>query len=220
MHNSYAYPTKLNDFFKKHQLISLPPKKIILKPNQKSDFVYFIKTGEIKKYTFSYKKEEVVLHIYKSGSFLPISESLDMELTNYFYYSSIYNVTTYKIPKQKIINFINDNPDIAIVLAKRLYLGLNDFLMRATTMMAGNAFDRVVYELYCELSHNKKDLTDNIPVSSNEKYIAAKTGLSRETVNRVIRRLKDMDCVEVANGKLIVKDYKKIKNWVHKRTNR
>ncbi len=216
MQDINAYPNKLKEFFKKHQLIKLSPKKVLLKPGRRLDYIYFIKDGEIKKYTHSYKKDEIILHVYKAGSFLPVPDSLGLKLTNHFYYTAVNEVNAYKIPTKKVVNFIEKNPDVAVVLAKKLYFALDEFLVRAITMMAGNALDKVVYELYCELNHYHQGKTNNVLINTNEKIIASKTGLSRETVNRVIRKLKDIGCVEVDRGSMIIKDPSKLKNWVYK----
>jgi CRP-like cAMP-binding protein len=99
------------------------------------------------------------------------------------------------------------NPDVMLALLHRVNRGLDEFLGRAVSLMASSALSRVAYEIYIETKRfGVKEPNDYFFIDVNERDIAARTGLTRETVNREIRKLKDIQAIKVERRGLIVKD--------------
>ena len=169
--------------------------------------MYYIKSGRIKKYSVNYKGEEVILTIFRSGSFVPIAQAIGQKVTNRFYYAADTDLEVFVVPAREVSKMLLDQPDVMLALLQRVNRGLDEFLGRALSLMAGSALSRVVYEIFVEARRFGVEEANNaIFIELNERAIAARTGLTRETVNREIRKLKHLGAVSVERRGLLVKD--------------
>jgi DNA-binding transcriptional ArsR family regulator len=104
-----------------------------------------------------------------------------------------------------------------MALLRRVYIGLDEMLGRIVTLVASNAYGRVIYEVVVATKRfGKLEKDDCYFVDVNEKALAARTGLSRETVNREIRKLKDAGLLEVERRGLVVKNLPALEKKLYK----
>ncbi len=92
-------------------------------------------------------------------------------------------------------------------LLGRLYQGTDGLLGRLVQLMSGSAQTRLLYELVIEchrLSHKSKIGDYQLPLKEGD--LAARTGLSRETVSRELHKAKDLGLVEVNGQAIVIKD--------------
>lgn len=179
--------------------------------------VYYLVSGKIKKYSVNYKGEEIILTIFRPGSFLPIAQAIDQETVNRFYYAADTDVCTHIVPKNEVITMLLDNPDVMMALLHRVNRGLDEFLGRAVSLMASSALSRVAYEIYIETTRfGVLEETGYYFIDVNERNIAARTGLTRETVNREIRKLKLINALQVERRGLVVKDLELLEKKLYK----
>ena len=78
---------------------------------------------------------------------------------------------------------------------------------RIIQLMSGNARSRVVYELVNECINFSQTLPDgSCLLSVSETDLAARSGLSRETVSREINKLKKIDLVVIKSRNILIPD--------------
>lgn len=208
---------KTSQFFSKYREKLYSKNEIIIDPEQPSDNVYYIVSGKIKKYNVNYKGEEVILTIFRKGSFIPISTSIGQNLKNRFYYAADTDVVVKVAPGEDVVKMLNHNPDIMMSLLHRVNRGLDEFLGRSLSLMASSALSRVAYEIFTEAKRYGLDEEGGKFIELSERGIAARTGLTRETVNREIRKLKDFNAVKVERRGIIVTNLTKLETKLYKK---
>ncbi len=206
-----------DDFFKKYRERVYPKGEILVFAGENSKDVYYLTEGKIKKYSVNYKGDEIILNIFRPGSFLPVSQAINQRTVNRFYYATETDVRAHKAPTVEVEAMLYENPEVMMALLQRVNRGLDEFLGRAVSLMASNALSRVAYEIFIEckrygiLNKNK-----HFVIEMSERNIAGRTGLTRETVNREIRKLKQFEAVEVERGRIIIKDLKLLEKKLYK----
>lgn len=186
-------------------------------PGEVNKDVHYLTKGRIKKYTVNYKGDEIVMTIFRPGSFLPIAQAINQKAVNRFYYAADTDANTRIAPTQDVEAMLFENPDVMMALLHRVNRGLDEFLGRAVSLMASSALSRVAYEIYIEASRfGQEEGNGDVFIDINERSIAARTGLTRETVNREIRKLKDLEAVKVERRGLVVKNLKLLEKKLYK----
>jgi CRP-like cAMP-binding protein len=216
--NQLTHTEKTLKFFSKFRVRNFTKNEVIIDPNVPNDNVFFIVSGRIKKYSVNYKGDEVVMTVFRRGSFIPITESIGQKLKNRFYYAAdSEKVETRVAPDSDVQKMLIDNPDVMLALLHRVNRALDEFLGRALALMASSALSRVAYEIYTEAKRFGIREASDIIISLNERSIAARTGLTRETVNREIRKLKEIQAVRVERRGIIVTDLTKLETKLYKK---
>ncbi|MDT4866441.1 hypothetical protein D3C72_2278820 [compost metagenome] len=79
--------------------------------------------------------------------------------------------------------------------------------------MAGSARSRLLYELIIQCQHFSTKSTDNRYVLDiREKELAARIGLSRETINREVRKLKKEKLITLSHRHIIIPSIDNLKH--------
>lgn len=206
---------KISDFFEKYPVRSYHKGQILIHAGDEPDFILNIVEGKIKQYDLSYRGDEVILNIFKPPAFFPMSFAINKTSNEYFYEADS-DVMLRKAPIDEVIGFIKDNPDVLYDLLGRVYRGTDGLIRRIAHLMASTAKSRVIYELIveCRRFGDEKDGRYNVHLS--ELDLGARAGLSRETVNREISKLKSEGLLNVTNKHIIVPDLEKLEQLLGK----
>lgn len=197
---------KINDFFVQYPKRSYPKNHIIVFPNESPDHIYFLANGSVRMYDISYRGEEVVVNIFRPSAFFPMSWAVN-HISNEFFYATDEVSEVYVAPIEDTLSFVKENPDVMLDLLSRVYRGLDGILGRMVRLMSGSAASRLLYELIIECRRSAKNPAAtrfNVPL--NETALAARTGLTRETVSREIHKLKEKGLVSISPKGIQVKD--------------
>lgn len=126
---------------------------------------------------------------------------------NPYVYEAETDIDVRQAPVEDAVKFLKDNPDVTFDLLSRVYRGTDGLLGRMAHLMASSAKSRLMYELIIEAQRFGAKQDDNSHILTiHEKDLAARAGLSRETVSREMTKLKDKNLVEITNKTIIVKD--------------
>lgn len=208
---------KANDFFAGYRERKFSKDQIMIFAGEINRNVFYITDGRIKKYSVNYKGEEIILTTFRPGSFVPVAQAIDQQTINRFYYAAETNVVTRVAPSKDVVAMLHANPDVMMALLKRVNRGLDEFLGRAVSLMASSALSRVAYEIYIEATrYGSPQPNGDYFLETSERTIAARTGLTRETVNREIRKLKDINAVTVERKGITIKDMKLLEKKLYK----
>lgn len=190
----------------------------IISPDEPNDLVYYLVSGRIKKYSLNYKGEEIILTVFRPGSFLPIDQAVGQKLKNRYYFAADTDITVRVAPSKDVTQMLAKNPDVTLALLHRVNRGLHEFQNRSLSLMTGNALNRVAYEIYIEAKNfGKKINKSELNIDLSERGIASRTGLTRETVNREIRKLKDAGAVSIKHGSITIKDLDILEKKLYKK---
>lgn len=197
---------KIDEHLSKYPKRSYPKGQILVFADESPEHVYYITKGCVRKYDVSYRGDEVVVNLFKPPAFFPMSWAINRSPNKYFYKTEM-DTELHVIPVDDALNFIKDNPDIMLDLLSRIYKGMDGLLGRMVHLMSGSAKSRLLYELIIESRRfGKKNDDGSYTLLTSEVDLAARSGLSRETVSREMKKVKDDGFVSVDNHGIIVKD--------------
>jgi len=180
---------KINDFFGPYKVKKYAKGEVLLLVGDQVQTVFQIVEGRVKEYDVTSRGDEVILNIFKSPAFFPMSAVINKTTSPYIFETE----TACKIrlvPASEVLEFITKNPDVLYDLLSRVYRGVDSLLGRVAHLMASSANTRLVYELLAEARRFGTPKGTTVVLSINEKDLGARAGLSRETVSREISKLR------------------------------
>ncbi len=200
----------IETFFSQYKHQRYSKGEILIRSDDDPQGVFFLKSGLVKMYTISPKGDELVLNIFKPTAFFPISWVIN-KTPNNFYFEAISAVEVWRAPENEVRDFITSNSDVQYDLLCRVYTGMDGLLTRMTYLMSGSAYTRLIAELliYAKRFSAEKKM---ILLEVSEKDLAAQSGMTRETVSREMKVLKDKNLIAVQKNKLYITDLQKMEH--------
>jgi len=200
---------KSKKYFSTFPKRTYPKGQIIILAEEEPEAIYYIVDGKVRSYDLSYRGDEVVMNIFKPQSFFPMSWAINRTPNKYFYKTEE-ETTVHVIPAKVVVEFVQKNPEVMFDLLSRLYYGLDGLLGRMVHLMSGTARSRVLYELIIECRRFGVQTTNGYELDVSEVDLAARSGLSRETVSREIGKLKQQNFLALKGGKVHITQFKKL----------
>jgi CRP/FNR family transcriptional regulator len=197
---------KVQEYFSKYPKRTYPKGQILVFADESPEHIFYLVKGKVRNYDVSYRGDEVIVNIFKPPAFFPMSWALNNTPNNYFYKTEE-PTELHVVPASEAVAFIRDNPDVMFDLLCRLYIGVDGLLGRIVHLMSGTAKSRLIYELIieCRRFGTKRD-DGSYGLATSESDIAARAGLSRETVSREMHRLKEQGLVIIEHSGIILRD--------------
>lgn len=204
--------TKVKGFFDQFNQIQFPKKTTLIQAGDNPKEIFYIKKGFVRQYTTSVQGDELTIHIFKPGSYFPLSQILNNEGNNY-YFETITNSTIIKAPCHLVLEFLKSNPVVLMDVSSRMLKGLSGLSKRVIMLGLANASTRVaVILLY--LSRHFGSFHNNhvtINVKFTHEQISCLTSLSRERVSIEMGRLVKSGIIKYESRKITIMDYKTLK---------
>ncbi len=198
---------KINTFFSQFKPQAYKKGEILIRADDDPKGVFYLEEGYVKKYVISKKGDELTLYIFKPTLFFPLGWALNKSKNNYFYEART-SVVVRCATRDKFIEFIKSEPDVLFELIKRIHR--DGLLAHMTYLMAGNAYTRLAAEIYAVAKIFGNVESGSAMIAITEKDLASMSGMTRETVSREIKILKEKGLVEFSRNRLIIKNIKKL----------
>jgi CRP-like cAMP-binding protein len=128
---------------------------------------------------------------------------------NIYFFEAMEDLELIRAPRDEVIEFVRSEPELLYNLLSRVYIGTDGLLSRMTYLMSGSAYERLIAELIIIAKRFGVQNKRSIAVNTSEKDIAGQTGMTRETVSREIKALKNRGLVSFAAKKLIIIDIRR-----------
>jgi CRP/FNR family transcriptional regulator len=180
---------KLDNFFAKYPIHNYSAGEILVFAGDQPPGIMFIISGLVQQYDISSDGRKIILNIFKANAFFPMSWAFSPEPSRYFFEAGD-KVSLKLAPRKEVLEFLNDNPDVAIDLLRRLYKGVDGVMGRLSALMSGSAENQIMNELLISgqrFGKLKDDGKLEIKIKTTE--LAERTGLTRETVSRKLSKL-------------------------------
>lgn len=199
-----AVQLKISTFFSDYQLVKYEKGHILLRPNEVVQGIYFLQAGRIKQYDISNKGDEVIVNDIGSGEYFPEHAVLNRSLNRYFY-ETISNCEINIAPIENVIKFIKNNVDVAYEILTARSMECSIIRRRMAHLMGGSSYSRTMFELIiaCE-KFGELSINGSYVLSLHEEGIARRSGLTRETVNRELQKLKQKRLISVDHHTIII----------------
>lgn len=207
---------KIETFFTRFKHQTYTKGEILVRADDDPLGVFYLKEGFVKQYAISHSGDELVINVFKPIAFFPMNWAINQTPNKYFY-EAMSDVELWRAPREEVITFIKNNPDVLYDLISRVFSGVDGLLTRMTYLMSGSAYARLITELLIYVNRFAKG---NSPatLTISEKDIAAQSGLTRETVSREVKILKEKKLVTSVKHQLIIQDVAKLKIELERET--
>ena len=210
---------KIEKFFTQFKHLKYKKGEILVRADDEPSGIFYLVSGNVRKYAISQKGDELVVNIFKPISFFPMSWAINDEKNEYFY-DALTAVEIYRAPKEKTLEFIKNNPDVLYDLMSRVYKGTDGLMRKMTYLMAGNAYARLLTEIIIHakrFGEKSENNTSRVELRVSEKELASQAGMTRETVSREMKELKDKGLVTFNKNLLIIKSIKALEEEIIER---
>ena len=194
-----------------HENLSHYPKRsyakgqILAFADESPEHIFYITEGRVRQYAISYRGDEIVVNTYKPPAFFPMVWAL-AHVPNKYFFKAETDIAVHLVPLADAQKFLADNPDVALDLLTRVYRGMEGVLGRLVHLMSGTARSRLIYELIVESRRFGQGKGESVTLEANETDLAARSGLSRETVSREITKLKGSCWLKLDGKRIVITD--------------
>lgn len=204
---------KTNEFFGQFPSKTYKKGGILLEAGKNPSHIFFLKSGYVQQTAISHQGESITIHLYEKGSFFPLSFVLNQTLNTY-YFEALTNCEAYLCPIDKIIPFLEKNPDILFDLTKRAFLGISGLSKRIESVTFGNAKARVVSILLYLSQHFGKEEGEVVKIEQRftHQEIASLAGLTRERVSLELEKLTKEEIISTNKHLITINNLGKLKD--------
>lgn len=196
----------IETFFSQYRVRKYTKGQVLILNGDDTDHVYHLVSGRVKQYDVTYKGDEVILNVFKPPAFFPMSLAIN-KTPNPYTYEAETDVELRQVPAGEVVAFLKANPDVTFDLLGRVYRGMDGILGRMAHLMASSAKGRLMFELLIAARRfGEKHSSGEVTLEMNETDLAARAGLTRETVSREMKKLESGGFVVLKSGVLTIKD--------------
>jgi len=202
---SVATIRKITQFMSRFEERSYKKGQVLVFGNEPVSSVYFVVEGQVRQYDISYRGDEVVVNVLCTAGLFPLSSAL-AGVANRYFFEAAGPVRLYRAPVDAVLEFLKTNPDVVWYLLSQASVGASNMFDRLAHIMGGSAHSRVLYELIAQgqLIGEKRQATWHLAI--NESELAARSGLSRETVSREVHKLKEAGLLDVSRKGIVLQN--------------
>lgn len=180
---------KIEGFFSQYPLRQYKKGQILIYAGDDPPGILHLEKGQVRVYDTTTGGNEIVVNVFKSPTFFPMSWAINKTLNEYNFVAES-DISVRVAPAPKALAFIKSNPDVAFDLLERLYTGTDGIIRRMVQAMKGSARSRTILELIISSKRFGIKQRDSYIISTVEVELAARTGLARETINRELNKLE------------------------------
>lgn len=200
---------KIDAFFTKYKHQMYKKGEILVRADDDPPGIFYLKEGVVKEYAISKKGEELVVNIFKPPSFFPMSWAINGS-PNTFYFEAVTPANIRRAPKENVVTFLKRNPDVLFDLLARVYRGTDGMLARLLYLMSGGSKGKLITELLIHAKRFGEVKKSGVVIAISQKDLASQIGVSRETVNRELKILKEKGIVRFNRGILTITNLDKL----------
>lgn len=195
--------------------ISRYPKKvfkkgeIIIDSSKNTGFCFCLTKGVSRSFIESKTGVDLTVNMFKAISYFPVF-SINGAKDRYSY-MSVTEAEGHYVPNEDFKLFLKENNDVMFDLLKRIYIGLEGYLMMVESFLSNNAKQRFLVTIYFDvLRFGDKVSEGKYRLNFTQAILASQTGLARETITREISKLKTIGIVSYDKKGLVINSMDKL----------
>ncbi len=197
---------KIEEYFSQYNRRTYKKDQILIHAGDEPQHIYYLISGKVRQYDITYRGDEIILNIMKPGAFFPMQLALTKIPNKYFFVAET-DIEVRVAPIDASVAFLKDNPDVMLDLLTRVYRGVDGLLGRMVELMSGSAQSRLIYELIVECRRFGEWAEDgSCFIAVNESDLAARAGLSRETVSREMQKIGKNGLIHISHSGILIKE--------------
>ncbi|MEI6221353.1 MAG: Crp/Fnr family transcriptional regulator, partial [bacterium] len=204
---------KLQEFFFKFPKFDYHKDEILLRAHDTPSGVYYVAKGKVRMYSLSTEGEELTIHIFREGTFFPLTWAINQTPNGYFF-EALTDVEIFRAPREAVENLLKKESDVLLDLTSRLLSGIGGIATRMQHIVYDQALPKTAgILLYLGKIIGKPDNSKVVILHSfTHEDIAVWAGLTRVAVSNSMGALKKMGLISCGNGKIVLNDPKKMES--------
>lgn len=180
----------IETFFSRHTALQYKKGDIIIRAGDTPSGALYLRSGFIRMSYTTDAGDMLVLHVFTPGSMLPMPWIIN-DTPNRYYFEALTPVDVWRAPREHVLEFFHDHPDVEHALLSRMMHGFSGLMRRMEFLVFDSAYKKTVLLLLHYVKHFsdvKKKGTLQLLLTHRE--IAAWIGTTRETASLQIEILK------------------------------
>ena len=187
---------------------SYKKKNVIFLESDPGNMLYLICSGRVKITKLNEEGNEVILTILGDGDFFGEMSLLDDQDRN-ANAIAMDDVELLTVTKNEFVNLIRNNPTLSLNLLKTFAIRLRVTDTRMKSFFLDDAQKKVIITLYnlaenMGVAEGKDIIIEEVP---NQTDLANLTGISRETLSRIINKFEINNIIERRNKNIRILSY-------------
>ncbi len=204
--------TELEKFFSQFKVRKYKKHDHILHEDDTPNGSYFIKSGYIRLYSISPEGQELTRLVLGPYDLFPLRWTLGDEAID-FYVEAMTDVTTWFAPRDTFLTYLKSQPDLFLEFLTVIVHRMEALYKRMEFFAFGNAYQKVASILLFlakRFGEKGKDiLTIDMPLT--QEHIASLAGVSRETVNIELDKLRQKGLITINHRYITINDGNKLR---------
>jgi CRP-like cAMP-binding protein len=181
---------KVETFFSAYPSQQAAKGRVMVQAGDDPPGVIFLTKGHVHQYDIASNGEQIVVNVFKPPAFFPMSWAIN-KTPNQYFFEATSDIEYHLTPAEDAVQFLRDNHDVAFDLLARVYSGTDGLLRRMAHLMGGSARTRLLFELRLQALRFGQPTKDGaVILTMNERDLAMRAGLTRETVSRELSTLR------------------------------
>lgn len=211
---NYLVKHKLDKFFANFPIRSYGKHEIMIYADSDPGGVYYLKSGQVKQYDINSHGDETIVNIFKPNSFFPMTTAVNRTTNRYFFEATIESEVAIA-PAASVLAFLYKNPDVAFDLLTRLLSGIEGVERRMAHLMGGHSRNLIIFELIIECRRfGIRSGLDSYRLNIHEDELARRSGLTRETISRELKKLKSLELIDISHKGFTVRRLSKLEKLI------
>lgn len=205
--SSISAEDKVKKFFASQKEESFNKNDFIIKAGAEPEHIYYLLSGQVRQFDISKHGDEVVLNVFKPGTYFPMSHAFNPGPSKYYFQASS-DVSVQRADIKTTYEFVTSDSEILSDLLKRVFKGTDGLLKRMSQLMGGNSKTRFVQEILLQAQRFGIQTNDEQPTQLplNVTELAARTGITRETASRITSELRSEGLIKTYDGHFYIND--------------
>lgn len=202
---------KFDTFYKQFKTRTYKKGETLIRADDDPQGIFCLTKGYIRQYTISATGTELTLHILKPNAYFPMVWAIN-GTPNVYYFEALTPVEVGRAPRDQVVTFIKDKPDVIFELMSKLLEEYAETLKRVEHLVFSDAYRRVISVLIYIAKHFGQKDSRGIVVHHKFTHqdIATLVGVARETASLEITKLEKKGLIEYVDHSILFNNVKKL----------
>lgn len=184
------------EFYSQFQVRHYKQGEMLIRADDDPQGIFCLTKGYVRQYTISKTGTELTLHILQPTAYFPMVWAIN-GTPNVYYFEALTPVEIGRAPRDQVVNFIKNKPELIFTLMSELLEDYAESLTRIEHLVFSDAYRRVISVLLYIAKHFGKTQGDRVLVKHRftHQNIATLVGIARETAS--------LEMVKLSKKKLV-----------------
>lgn len=195
---------EFEEFYKQFKTRNYKKGEILVRADDEPQGIFCLTKGYVRQYIISKNGFELTLHILKPVTYFPIVWAVN-GTPNVYYFEALTAVEVGRAPRDEVVSFIKNKPNIIFALLSDLIESYAETLTRMEHLVFSDAYRRVVSILIYIAKHFGEERGSSIIVHHHftQQDLATLVGVARETAGIEMAKLQKKRLIKYIDHSMI-----------------